>query len=373
MKRLGLLTLVQGCAQPADPPDVVTLVEAAPAGDRMVVTAAGVYALTFGRDGTVRLPETLEIQGAHPHGNVLGIDYCPLESLMGVATFPGAAAIGGETLAAGGTSTSFLELGGPVIARVRVDYSVPYLCQNAQHLSGSSVFTMFPDGRIQRQDTVTSSDTDLTPATDCGCNHVMTGASGTGYFFTSFYAFDTTATIDPARGLMPDACATWNDLTIGMRWLDSSNTRVSPNGKPSFVLDMLTSSEDNFPVVTMTHRSAMMIASGAPAPACSDVLARLDLPGISVAGSSKNVDGDGIYRDGEKHTGPVEIRASVAVPPFAVSLTIGDHAGVASTVAHDGRWYATQPDADQGTNEGMTLFWFDHGLAAGEVVTVTPR
>jgi hypothetical protein len=373
MKWLGLLTLALGCAQAPDAPGEVKLLEAVVVGDRMSVVADGIYALTFGRDGTVRLPEELEVRGEHPHGNVLGSDFCPLESLMAVSIFPGAVAVGGKTLAQGGTSNQFLELGGPVIARIRVDYSVPYTCPNAQHLSGMSVFTMFPNGKIHREDTVTSSDTELTPTTDCGCNHDTTGSTGTGYFFTSSYAFESSAMIDTARAGTPDACAEWSDLTIGMRWLDSSNTRVSPNSRPSFVLDMLHSSEDNFPVTTMTHRSAMQIASGAPAPACSDVLRQLALPGISVAGSSTNADGDGIYRDTEPHSGPIEIKAGVAVPPFALSLSAGDHASVTSTVAHDGRWYATQPEPPQGTNEGTTLFWFDQGLAAGEIITVTPR
>jgi len=34
---------------------------------------------------------------------------------------------------------------------------------------------------------------------------------------------------------------------------------------------------------------------------------------------------------------------------------------------------ATQPEPPQGTNEGTTLFWFDQGLASGEIITVTPR
>lgn len=375
MKRAALLTCtsVIACAQApkTDPQqDVTTLVELTFPDGKAQLKAAD-YRMVFGADGTIIMPELLAIG---THGNVLGTDLCPLESKLGVAFYPGVTVIGGESVN-GGTSSGEMELGGPYVARARLKYSIPYACPSTQHFVGESVFTFFPNGRIHRTDQVIqTSDSTIMPNSMCGCEGLAVPNSG--YFVTSFYAYTNDAMmVDSmdrvAQGSVDSACAKWSDVTIGMRWLDSSATRISPNGAKSFVLDMMTSVSGNFPSVAATHSSVMKIVQGTPAPACGDVLALIAQPAVMVL--DERIDAtaeDGIYRDMHTHTGDITVRGTGATtPPFALTLKVGDHAKVRSSVEHAGFWYGTQTPADA---SGSTLFWFDQGLADGEVVTITP-
>jgi hypothetical protein len=328
--------------------------------------------MTFGAEGTVRLPEKLETTGASQHGNVLGTDFCPTESLMGAAIYPGATAIGGQSLMANGetgTSEHTLYLGGPAVVRIGTTYRVPYSCGAAQHLTGEQTLTFFPDGRIFRLDKVTSSDSPL-PATNmtCGCANMSTP----DFYFTLFYAFASDAMIVDAMNRatqqtdQTEVCAQWNDLTIGLRWLDASTTRITPNNAPSFVHDMMFGNNAPFPVVSdALHKSTMMITSGSPHPSCGDVLAQIPQPALTVNGKSISVDDGGVYSVADDSS-TFTISATKVVPPFAVSLKLGGHAKITSNVAHPDGWYMVQVEPDL----GVTLVWFAAGLAASETITV---
>lgn len=371
MKRAAVLVLATACAHPAADTHQNTsaLIEAAEIDGHVHVRAPG-YTMIFGADGTVRLPESLEIGS---HQNVFGTDICPLESQMGTAIYPGAAAVGGQPLG-GGTSTTMIEFDGPIMARVHVDYSLPYTCgPNAQHLAGKQTLTFFPDGRIVRQDTVTSSDTPLPAAGQCGCANI--GAPD--FFFTLFYAFDNTSQIvdqndNPAQtdGRI-EACAQWPDLTIGMHWGDpGTNTRISPNARPSFVLDMKTSSSAPFgPIKDSAHTSTMMIMSGSPHPACVTALTQIAQPSLTIEGTTVTTDAEGVYVDSRRHESAFTISSARVVPPFLIALDLGDHARITSNVEHADGWYTAQnfdPTAP-------TFFWFASGLASGETITIEPR
>lgn len=368
MKRQAVLVLVTACAHPgSDTHQNAALVEAAEIDGHVHVRAPG-YTMVFGADGTLRLPESLAI-GAH--SNVLGMDVCPLESLMGAAIYPGAAAIGGEMLG-GGTSTTNLEFDGPLIARVHVDYSLPYSCGSSQHLTGKQTLTFFPDGRIVRQDVVTSSDTALQATPQCGCANI--GAPD--FFFTLFYAFENTAQmVDAADNPTQqagriEACAQWPDLTIGLHWGDTgTNTRISPNARPSFVLDMKTASSAPFgPITDSTHTSTMMIMAGSPHPSCLTALTQITQPIVTIDGTAVTTDEYGIYVDSRHHDTAFTISAARPIPPFLVSVDLGDHAKITSNLEHSDGWYATQ-NFDP---TSPTFIWFASGLAAGETITVEP-
>jgi hypothetical protein len=196
-----------------------------------------------------------------------------------------------------------------------------------------------------------------------------------GYFFTLQYAFSSDAQMTDnmdrvtQQGDLTEACATWNDATIGLRWLDGSHTRISPNNQPSFLLEMMSSSSAPFPVVSnATHVSQMMIASASPRPTCADVLARMTQVPVVVDEMTISAGSDGIYTDTRDHSAPFGITATKAVSPFALSLKLGDHAKITSSV-HTGRgWYTVQLVPDTGS----TILWFGQGLAAAEQITIDP-
>jgi hypothetical protein len=375
MKRWALLIGFAACAQPSGTSETNTqIIHVDFVDNKTRVTAPG-YQMTFGAAGTVRLPEQLAIIGEFPRGNVLGIDTCPRESLIGASIYPGATTFGGQSLSAAGetgTSDSFLELAGPAVARVRVTYSVPYSCGSKQHLKGEQTMTFFPDGRIVRRDVVTSSDTELPGGVLCGCDNIMVPDSG--YFFTLSYAFASGAQIVDnmeritQQGDLTEVCARFTDATIGLRWLDASNTRISPNAQPSFVLDMMTSSSAPFPVVSnATHVSHMMIASANTSPSCGGVLAQMTQVPIVVDDMTITAGSDGIYTDAREHASAFSIHATKAVPPFALLLKLGDHAKITSSVHADKAFFTVQI-----VDTGSKILWFRDGLAAGELVTIEP-
>src|SRR5262249_19773832 len=126
------------------------------------------FTLEFASGGA-KMPQNLSIDGV----NRLAEGRGPNEGGIGIAGYPALLAAapmrGGDTTA---SSMLTVDMAGPAVARVKVDWTAPFPCNLAQHQAkGTSTFTIFPNGRIVRHDVTTPTTEALSvDANPCGCS-----------------------------------------------------------------------------------------------------------------------------------------------------------------------------------------------------------
>jgi hypothetical protein len=330
------------------------------------------YAVEFGDRG-VRTPTAILFGGV----NRLKAGACPFEGGVGVNVFPAvvATALGTGNAEAATELTDGLTVAwaGPVVARIIVKWHVPYTCNGtAQALSGTSTFTLFPNSRIVRHDAVTPSTTTITSdGAQCGCG------LDSSFVFATFWTFDGSSTnvqrdgtpwVDGASSF---GCAVYPEQTIGVSLPDPATARLRRDeGASAFVHDWA-NNVATLPPTEKYAKSAIVLSASTQAAKCSDVVAELDDPKITIGGvANQSSDDHGIYQGrAMRYTERFEISATGQALPrgFVVSLDIGDHAALERSPPATGDWYATQRDGDR------TLVWFRDGLAPGETIAIEPR
>jgi hypothetical protein len=358
-----VVAVAAGCATvPPGPQDRVLLEVDSTTGLVATTDEAPIqFSLEFAERG-VRMPQSIVLDGV----NRVAPGECPRESGIGIGLFPAANAsaqgLGGDA----GSSVLEVDWSGPTLARITVEWSLPYECVTVQQTAhGTSTFTVFPNGRIVRHDVATPSTTMLTvDGNPCGCG------AFTNFYFTSYWSFTPTPQVMPDGTPMVDGatagCAVYSNHTIGVAWPDT-DTRVLSDGMSSFVHDWATDSPTLEPDEQEVTSAIVLSKETAPT-RCGDVVADLDDFPIVVAGSQVITDESGVYIDTREHSDPVTITTPRRLPRgFAVSLNVGDFAEVTRSPERDDGWFATQPD------DGPTVFWFRDGLGVGESITIDPR
>lgn len=363
--------MVAGCANPGDSPEGDPLITVTEDGFVRVVSQSG-YAMDFSPTG-IKMPLHLRLEDEE----LLATGGCNTEGLIGIGLFPALVATAGDH---GEATTSEIEvlLDGPVIAKVRVEYTADYLCPDTHTLTGETFFTFFPGGRIVRQDRVTPSATPLGLSTTCGCQDMDPPQN---LFFTTFYAFDPdgAAQVDAdgveTTGNVAQACTMYPDRAVGVSW-SGSTTRIGVNGVSSHVFDWA-SGESTLAETEQTMISAIQLAPDDPAATsdCRSVLAPLADPQIKIGDApAMRTAEDGIYRleDAFLDT-PFEITTvDEELPPgFAVSVNLdgATHAEVSRDPEFDSDFFFVQREDD----EGRFLFVFPDGLGLGERITIEPK
>ena len=141
------------------------------------------FALHFETGASAHFPDSLTIDGV----NVLGhnaMTNCADGDLAGLMFIPM------DRIAAGHNATSasnwFVEMHGPAVAKVELEWEARWTCQPTRRPGGRTLFTMFPDGRIVRHDRVGDTVTDEINPTDCTCS-----ADNQNFLFASFWAFQS--------------------------------------------------------------------------------------------------------------------------------------------------------------------------------------
>jgi hypothetical protein len=329
------------------------------------------------------MPKSLRILDAAGNAfdrELLATNECNLEGQIGTAVFPAVVAIGGEQ---GDAQRSELEvlMDGPVIAKVRVTYEVDYTCPSPQTLSGEAIFTIFPTGRIVRQDhNIQPVTTAITAPvnTQCGCN-----PDAQSFFFTTFWSFDAAGLIDhvdetgnPTTGDVFRACSIYDDHGIAVAW-SGNDTRIGVNGVASHVLDLIPRGSPTIePTVVEDVFSAIQVVPQDPGGTgeCPNILQALaDDPDLDVGGVVLDTAGiDGIYRDEGFHDTTFDLTAPDGDVPagFAVSINLdgATHAELTRDPPTD-RVAFIQRDPD---DANRFIFAFPQGLGSGERVTITP-
>jgi hypothetical protein len=196
--------------------------------DTSIVTGGGEakFALEFSSTG-VRLP----ISFKHNDMELLATNICPEPSLAGISLEPMTTAVAGRAVAAGLESQNTIRATwtGPAVAQVIVTYGVEYDCAGKQTLEGSSTFTIFPSGRVVRNDAVqpTKSAAAIDTSSCGGCR----GPTGAGSRFDAFWTLRPDGDrweIDPMNGermLTPTqigtasvSCALYSTHGIALGW-----------------------------------------------------------------------------------------------------------------------------------------------------------
>lgn len=341
--RLGALVVIAsvgGCAKAPEFDDPGTPVSVLEQGFGRTVIGPG-YQMVFhgGEQAEVHMPESLTIAGSETLAT--GPIENRLERLIGFGFYP-------ALIATADTNGTVLEADittnddGPFVAQISTTFKISYICDapiNTHQFSATSVFTFFPNGRINRFDTAVQAVADgdsLTNSPGATCPPAP-DTFNPGLVLTSFWTFPesgNTVTAGPTGddvavpngGVddVPGACTFLTDRAIGVRYKPQS-TRVDPNpNADAHVFDFIDaptsiSGNDKFDVISQVQLRNTGDLS------CGEVLAQLVEPAIRVGDEEvPTPNQDGIYEDPfNPRSGPfnVEVIGSTAVPSGWVLAT----------------------------------------------------
>ncbi len=163
---IPLVVLAAGCfsVPPFEPEDAVKYTESGAGG----ATIAGKgFALRFADGDGFHFPDALMIGDT----NVIGHDpaqECFRADELGVLIAP-TARISAHTSAEPVTNRLLSTLPGPAIAQAKVEWATGFPCDGTRTPRGTSTFTVFPDGRIVRHDTIADPSTSSISPVPCAC------------------------------------------------------------------------------------------------------------------------------------------------------------------------------------------------------------
>lgn len=325
------------------------------------------FELAFPTTG-VKLPNHLySAAGA----DLLGRDpACAAASLIGVSAAP-AITLAGE--AAATTSELQIENAGPAIVKAHVTYASVYNCPAATQLSGASDFTIFPSGRIVREDLDIQATTQaLSPAPSCGCATTPQNfAVSTFWTFAGTGASQVMTDGNPVTAGATHACSMYSDHGIAVSFAGggSTSTEFHLGATSAHVLHW---SADATSLSTDTFSMTSAINLGSAGQTCAQIMQPLYDSPIQIAGTTyPYTDHDGIYRDAGIRSGAFEIKTPTMIAPgWAISVDLGgtDHATITRTP--DLGTTVGVPQRELGTRY---LIFFPDGLSAGETITITPQ
>ncbi|MEO7097426.1 MAG: hypothetical protein ABI175_29465 [Polyangiales bacterium] len=366
------LALLAGCASPKPRVEALVETEVTATLDPLTVTGQD-WSMTFADPGRVRMPRSLQV------GNVemLGTGACPLEDLAGIALYPATIATASEpnTL-----SSATVLWSGPGVVRVRVAYQLGYQCAASQMLTGTSTFTFFPSGRINRKDIVTPS-TDVVMQGE-SCSSCSGGSMVVnGFFFTSFYKFARPRFFTPAAAeiTQPDAtapmegCVDAYDRRLGMSYLPSSGAVGTRVDHDSWIFDWTRGGGNLQPdVKTVTSNLVVAATPLATARDCAGVLAEIDDLPLDVNGDIVTPGDDGIYEISSEDRSLELAPGSVELPHgFAVVLPVVlDDLRHIHVTRGDGTDEEDVRFSSQAIEDEKTLIWIDSPIHADHVVHI---
>lgn len=375
--------------------DLVTVVPSGPSQLGATATTPQ-FELVFSDNG-FHFPAELNMGSpAAARVNMLGDgDNCNEEKRSGVAVYPAYRVDGNQTT--GVTAHErIIELAGPVIGKVSLEWSAAYNCEMPTvgvSIAGRSTYTLFPDGRISRFDVVQPT-SPFQP--NCRCN------LESNYYLTSYSAFvyDDAASLvgvpvpDELLGSAPtdrSVCLRQRGHNIGFGWTEDRGRVRLPSVTPvrtvAFVHDFLGSSGASLMPGMYDATTTMIATDEGDCTTTRDRLAPFVQdapPELKIDGDSVDLGTDGIFAGAGKQAGTggyvVGPRRVVLEPAtaainagFAVWLDFGGerarfgvrHSGGAPA----GEWFRVQPVASR---PGHTIFWFRDALAPGEAITIEP-
>lgn len=279
---------------------------------------------------------------------------------------------------------------GPAMVKIRVKYDIDYMCPNDERLSGTSDFTIFPGGRIVREDKDIQPSTHTLPYIDvCGCQQPSEPSKP--LYFSSFWAFDATgATQVPENGISPlandvyKACTMYDQHAIAVHWEEGHvGTHTRFLSQPTAVHDLDwpngagSASDDHYMLAPTKQSITSAIQVWAKPPTnlleCAHILERLEDPPLTVGTTHMDSSGyDGIYRnDSAIHSDKFDVIAGDNSVPagFAIAVNLGG-ASHAVVTRSDGSQHVALLQPDEGNR---FVIVFSEGLMAHESLSIEPR
>ncbi len=357
------------------------------------ICAAGPgYVLRFPARG-FHYPDQLLI-GTH---DVLGASTaCNEEADIGMEAYP-LPPFAADSVASGETGSATIVLAGPVVAKVAVSWSwhpATTCVPGATPLTGTSTFTLFPDGRLVRFDQLSAVASNNVSACDCGSGAQLFGVD-------AYIAFDpaqspvitdqTGATVPPNTGAgstPPElVCVSGSDWGIGVAQLvPQGRARVEAGGAIALTHDFAFGQT----VLAGGINSTIWAYQIGSAPCTASQLAPISQftmatgPNLHIhrGGTSPFDDEIGTANDG-MYGGDIGSTAGLPVGAGTVTLTpkVGDtipggwalwvggstlHNPVASP-PRTGDWYKIQNSTTDG------ILWVRDALGPGDTITVTAQ
>ena len=396
MRAAALLLLATGCR------DLLAIEDAIPAelSYREVGTGGVVagsfegglpFELHFPDGDGFHFPNALLIDGADVMGHDPG-QSCTEEDEVGIRISP-TPRISASGEAPRVTNLLTPVMRGPAVVQVKLDWSTRLACNSDRNPGGASTFTVFPDGRIARYDTITDPSSSAISASQCTCN-----GAGAGFTIATFWtlareAFSTLKHAGlpddllplPAVGEVTGDNTGWSCVANGTREVtlvrsDNVGTRIRGHDQLiGFGFELLVNA--TMPgAFSLGHGSVLFIGRST---VCADAEARaneyFDPSALTVDGAAvKPSRRDGIYGgdtgDGAVTPG-IELandRAELTGPvrgPYAVWLRFPRSVSSVRAVraGATGSWYVPQRVDDR-----SWIVWFEEPLQAGQTITVEP-
>ncbi len=327
-----------------------------------------VFELVFAATGA-KLPSHLYTAAGV---DVLGTDpACGAQSLIGFAAAPAVTVDGGAPVA---SSELQITAAGPAIVKAHVTFAAPYSCPDATQLSGSADFTIFPSGRIVREDNDLQATTQsLAPSASCGC-----ATAQQNFSFSTYWAFAAAGATQmqpdgsPVSPGVTQACTMYSDHGVAVSFLGGGSTSsdVHLGAVASHVL-YWTENASSLEPGMQSMISAINL--GPAGQSCDEMMRPLYDEALDVGETSlENTGRDGIFRDDiAVHSSAFVVKTATVVPPgWALSVDLGgaDHAAI--TRSPDLGTNVAVSQREQGTRY---LFFFPDALTAGETITITPQ
>ncbi len=319
---------------------------------------------------------------------------CGTEDRVGVAVFPSFAVSNASQASLYTLNSLDRNVVGPAYSEYTVHWGRTFVCDGiSSAASGNTIFSLFPDGRIVRNDTVTMDAATLHDSCDC-----TPGTTATGFLVTAYLAVQrdqfmayswSGATETTVPGPMADlndeqgACVVepgTNPGRLAIAWETPTTvparTRlrsVGPLGSPMaalvFVYDMISGS--SLAGGSFGGRTTMVMSRG-NARMCPQLhaAATATWPPISIGPVGMALDvvnstDQRVHVDTNQYAGPITVRATNGAVPAGLVISVKLPGTGLTTSRTDGVVWQREPD-------GRTFIWFRDGLVQGESITITP-
>lgn len=378
-----------GClSTPAYAPE--TAVSYTDSGSGGIAAGPG-FALRFADGAGFHLPDSLTIDGVEVMGQAAP-DGCADESELGtlISPTPRISAHGGAPPVMNRLTPV---LRGPAVVQVSLAWATSFSCSSARTPGGTATFTVFPDGRIVRHDTLVDTSSADVDGSMCACD-----ARGVPLFTVSTFwtvARDKfRALYTPGQGALPmsggpvitnleSSCIDGGAFQLALGWHDPkgmSDTRgttirggstVIAFGRDLFVGESV--------LASLMWQSSSALAIGHTGCAAAAVRAsehsqpsKLSINGASTLPSFR----DGIYGGdgGDGQPGLALATARVVVQgavsgSFAVWLRFPRTVDTvrATREGASGPWYLPQRVDDR-----SWIIWFRDGMSAAQQISIEP-
>lgn len=328
---------------------------------------------------------------------------CNFEDRVGVAVYP-VYNIGPEP--SNGTHLLDLVSVGPAFTRLRTvwTYQLPAACGSTARGTGNTEWSIFPDGKIVRNDTVVPSELSSLTAGTLGCNCSGAGAV-TAFAVTSYTTLEATAlsavtlageaeqsSVPPNTATnVAGACARGSDggrLAVWWDRVDNMDPKMPPtrirhamnpatsHDIVAFVYDFVTSGSmtSQIPAGTSYGIRTHMLLTREPVP-CTTLLSTVQAfsvispmtiaPVTGGAAQPVSYNQQGVFDDVRPFTGPVTVSGTLP-PGFAVSLRFPGFTAVSTDRTAERVIWQRQMD-------GSFVVFFRDGLSPQSTITVTPE